>query len=541
VLGRHLAHLQHPSQVPEPATPGPMAASPHGPRRHRRAVAAAALVLLTAGLGLTEAAGVTNVRATVIRIFTPEGTLVVETDDSGVKVTVEGDGDLVITGAGPQEVRLRAGSYRLHADKDGKPVKLDRDLVAISRGDRQIVRVRLQDDAPAAAVPKAESGAFVRLGGKGVAGRGFDTLADAVQSSSAGDTIEVRGNGPFDCVPIRATYALTIRAAAGFRPVLRFAENLQTNASLVLEGLEFQRVGQKTAVSYQDALVFTWGSPSLHILNCRFREHLTDVPCVHGHAPDCALRNCEFLSPHPPVVSHAKRCVVDNCLAASHGGMLDLVFHVRPDEPDTVARFTHCTLRAPEHLLFVQLYPVQPEEFAEKGSGRVRVDASGTIFDTSAVIMLNEVKPFLARVKPQPADARALSLRMLDWRDRGNLYSPGGSIVLWNAPPEGVTRELGLRNLADWKKHWAAGDADAVEGRVKYHGGDLLARVLAAPEKLTPDDFRLRPDSAGYRAGKGGKNLGADVDLVGPGPPYERWKKTPDYQQWLKETGQVQK
>jgi hypothetical protein len=30
------------------------------------------------------------------------------------------------------------------------------------------------------------------------------------------------------------------------------------------------------------------------------------------------------------------------------------------------------------------------------------------------------------------------------------------------------------------------------------------------------------------------------VDLVGPGPAYERWKKTPEYQQWLKDTKQVQ-
>jgi hypothetical protein len=75
---------------------------------------ATALLLLCAagGLGLTEAAGMTNLRATVIRIFTPDGTLIVETDDPGVKVTIEGDGGLVITGAGAQEVRLRPGSYR---------------------------------------------------------------------------------------------------------------------------------------------------------------------------------------------------------------------------------------------------------------------------------------------------------------------------------------------------------------------------------------------------------------------------------------------
>ena len=58
---------------------------------------------------------------------------------------------------------------------------------------------------------------------------------------------------------------------------------------------------------------------------------------------------------------------------------------------------------------------------------------------------------------------------------------------------------------------------------------------------ITAGDFRLRPDSPGYRAGKDGKDLGADVDLVGPGPAYERWKKTPEYQQWLKDTKQVTK
>jgi hypothetical protein len=66
-------------------------------------------------------------------------------------------------------------------------------------------------------------------------------------------------------------------------------------------------------------------------------------------------------------------------------------------------------------------------------------------------------------------------------------------------------------------------------------------RALTAPEKLSAEDFRLRSDSAGYKAGKGGKDLGADVDLVGPGPAYERWKWTPEYQQWLKDTGQVKK
>src|SRR5262249_19491823 len=76
------------------------------------------------------------------------------------------------------------------------------------------------------------------------------------------------------------------------------------------------------------------------------------------------------------------------------------------------------------------------------------------------------------------------------------------------------------------------------EGNVRFQGGDLLKRALTAPEKLTAEDFRLRADSAGTKAGKDGKDLGADVDLIGPGPAYERWKKTPEYQQWLKDTRQ---
>jgi hypothetical protein len=54
-----------------------------------------------------------------------------------------------------------------------------------------------------------------------------------------------------------------------------------------------------------------------------------------------------------------------------------------------------------------------------------------------------------------------------------------------------------------------------------------------------PVDFRLADDSPAKGAGKDGIDLGADLDLVGPGAAYERWKQTPAYQQWLKDTGQV--
>src|SRR6516225_712687 len=108
-------------------------------RVHDIFVAAVKVLLVLGGLGLAEAAGVTSLAATVIRVLTPDGTLVVEVDDPQINVTIEGDGGVVITGAGPKEIRLKHGSYRVLADKDGKAMK--KELVNISRGGKQNVKV----------------------------------------------------------------------------------------------------------------------------------------------------------------------------------------------------------------------------------------------------------------------------------------------------------------------------------------------------------------------------------------------------------------
>jgi WD40 repeat protein len=150
VLSRHLAHLQQPALGTMtdwmPSAPRRTGGPRH--RRRRWAVVAALVLCVLGGLGLTEATGVTRVAATVLHILTPDGTLVVEVGEPDVKVTVEGDGGLVITGPGRQEVRLRPGSYRLLASKDGKPIKSE--IVTIARGDRQVVKVSLEPTRPPA-------------------------------------------------------------------------------------------------------------------------------------------------------------------------------------------------------------------------------------------------------------------------------------------------------------------------------------------------------------------------------------------------------
>jgi hypothetical protein len=200
VLGRHLAHVQHPSVVPLSAflkSPDGSPSATRPARRNRWAVAAAVLVAMLAVLGTTEATGVTGVRATVIRVFTPEGTLVVEVDDPDVTVTIEGDGGLVITGAGPKEVRVRPGTYTVRASKDGKPVT--EELISITRGGKETVRVRREP--PATALRQAtkpvllmhfDKADFYEKDGRTYvrdrSGKGNDGLCEQVQFTPQGNT-----------------------------------------------------------------------------------------------------------------------------------------------------------------------------------------------------------------------------------------------------------------------------------------------------------------------------------------------------------------
>jgi hypothetical protein len=95
-----------------------------------------------------------------------------------------------------------------------------------------------------------------------------------------------------------------------------------------------------------------------------------------------------------------------------------------------------------------------------------------------------------------------------------------------------------LNTLKEWNEFWGLSDTGSLEGSPRYRHPQAYPGSPVAG-KLLPDDFRLLPGSPGYQASEDGKDLGADVDLVGPGEAYQRWKKTPEYDQWLIDTGQA--
>ncbi len=165
------------------------------------------------------------------------------------------------------------------------------------------------------------------------------------------------------------------------------------------------------------------------------------------------------------------------------------------------------------------------------------IDFSSNILQAKNLVWLHQ---FTNEDSIEPAKAEVLFRRLVDWREHQNLESLRG-VYLASTVAEGFPDSQRLKNRAEWDRFWGSDHMGAREGQVRYQGGNLMARFAREPEKLGPEDFRLRPDSDGYRAGDDGKDIGADIDLVGPGPAYERWQQTPAYQQWLQDTGQVNK
>src|SRR5262249_7805994 len=169
----------------------------------------------------------------------------------------------------------------------------------------------------------------------------------------------------------------------------------------------------------------------------------------------------------------------------------------------------------------------------------LHVESSGNVFNAAYTLIFEQHQP--GKIVPA-GDAEALLAKLVGWQGQRNLYPVDRPLLFLSKERlQAVESAKPMKGLVSWKQFWGSAEAGSIQGQVKSQGGGLLAKLAAAPDKLTPDDFRLRPDSAGFKAGKDGKDLGADVDLVGPGPAYERWKKTPAYQEWLKETGHLKK
>ena len=143
--------------------------------------------------------------ATVLRLKTPEGTLVVETDDPNVGIKLDGS-ELVVTGAGVKELRLAVGKHNVQALKDGKVLRDE--LVTISRGGRTVLTVRREEESPqppATPAERTDSRWPAPREGVVTARPGDDATA---LSGSTGSSLGDWGRGPFHRVLARRSISV---------------------------------------------------------------------------------------------------------------------------------------------------------------------------------------------------------------------------------------------------------------------------------------------------------------------------------------------
>jgi len=542
LLGKHLAHVQDPRSTPFPGVVSPVKRRVlRTTNRHPWWVAAGvALVLIAATLGMTEATGVTRLSSTVVRIVTGEGTLVIEIDDPEVQVSLDGE-ELSITGAGLKEIKLRPGQYQFQATKDGEPLKTE--LVSITRGDRLIVRVTRESAAPALPiVGEVERGAFVVLNGSGEKVRKFDTLADAVVGSSAGDTIEIRGNGPFLTEPIRIKHPLSIRAGERFFPVIVADSTvslewevplIDARATLALEGIEIRAdSGQHTG----KVGILVKAHDAVRMTNCRL-EMACSGGCVHASA-GLELRNC-FLRDtadqgHAILwYTSSDHLHIENCIVV---GQLQVDTGKEPRNATLLLNHNTLIDRHFSNNFNLILHESVADERNTKREVLLRVSASQNVVQASGYALACWVAS--SNTTPITLDAaEELLAQVVDWEEQSNLYrAEDGFLLMYDYALKSF--QTSQTTLDGWNRFWGLEDTKSSTDLVRFAGGNLLEKAASSYE-LRPEDFRLRRDSAGYQAGPDGKDIGANIDFVGPGEAYERWKQTPEYQEWLDQVARL--
>ncbi len=203
---------------------------------------------------------------------------------------------------------MRRGGH-WDADADAAPSALRMSLFVHDR--QRSTGFRVVRELPGVSGAKIENpeppravAPFVLLTKDAQAERKFATLAEAVAAAQSGDTVEIQGNGPFVAAPlVLLEKGLTIRAGQGYHPVLlpstetmKWQPFFDTNAPLVLEGLEFRINGQPFALPEKNAYRYAIRTRQpLYLANCRFVAKSGEFATIRSSGSSCQLLNCQFL------------------------------------------------------------------------------------------------------------------------------------------------------------------------------------------------------------------------------------------------------
>jgi hypothetical protein len=181
-------------------------------------------------------------------------------------------------------------------------------------------------------------------------------------------------------------------------------------------------------------------------------------------------------------------------------------------------------------------------QFPDGRESLVAIAATGNSLDVDAVFSSAgnpEALPNPEQLGPDGAYFfdNAFYRKVLSWKGEHNAYqgwNSGNFRLAYADGPEPTN--IKHVDVDHWTARWGEGTR---AGGFYYQGGKLKEVDVSKLPDLKAEDFRPAANSAAFDDGTPeAKDLGAKIDLVGPGKPFDQFKNTPEYRQWLKETGE---
>lgn len=404
------------------------------------------------------------------------------------------------------------------------------------------------------------------------------SLTDALAEAAHGDAIELVWNGPMTVEPMTIHgKALVIRAAAGYEPTLEVDEAasrplIESDSPLVLEGIGLQtrsasagsgatgqaRAGEDAVPTGMDRARLA-GSPvglalvrvaaPLYAANCRWlirspQEANRSVACVHQQGSGrVQFENCELyvqfgsvvhrdgvaaVSPQHDGAAVRGELAINNCVGAG--------FAVASVDPWSAVQVTakRSTLVGGGLILFRQSGgPPGGVADAAWGLGLVRLQMDDSVLDFRSLL----IAPF--------EDPASLSAQRVRWHGRGNVLSPARLISadLSQRRSSGSVASL----VAQWRAFLDDDQAVAARGVIRYASG-FSPTYHAVKNPQAPLTARLFEIASVKAMGRRKKHqidqsllerVGAQIEQVGPGSAYERFKRSDLYPTWTRAVRQV--
>lgn len=353
----------------------------------------------------------------------------------------------------------------------------------------------------------------------------FDTLEEAVADAKAGETIRIDGSGPYKLGHIELDKDLTIQAGFGYQPVFKFEVGKNrlgiklkpesdpnardmisiAGAAVTLEGLRLQMdtpTSSKQPIPWRGITV---KSGSLRLLNCTISENNKQGMCaIVDEAPGrLVVRNCLLIGGKAGIEfagTEKQSLVLDNSVVFSNAGIIVTADSKSKSPVNLSLELVNSAFQTKTDVLQV------PSKLA----GTIDVTSRLCVFQSDWI-----GSTFL----PAPDDTKGRS-----WKGSINLYDVKQWIGSDRKSPAKISDAKG------WMKFWKNAESGAFKGTAPFIG---YRQFGSFAHDASAQDWQLEfPGNADAVLQQ--SRVGVNSYQAGPGQPYDLYRETIAYSDWLK-------